>query len=120
MNLNATPTLPLKMTLVLESLASGQIAASILEFPNCRVEATTKEAAIAQIRHDAVALLNRIEFMPLYISSDELNRSASPWIKYAGMFKNDPDFAEIAVAMRAEREVDDDSEVDPSIYALVG
>lgn len=44
--------------------------------------------------------------------------SPSPWVKYAGMFKDDPDFAEIAAAIRAEREVEDDTEVDPSVYSL--
>jgi hypothetical protein len=34
------------------------------------------------------------------------------------MFENDPDFAVIAAAMRAERSMDDDSEVDPSVYAI--
>lgn len=42
--------------------------------------------------------------------------SESPWIKYAGIFKDDPDFAEIAAAIRAERESDDETEVDPSVY----
>jgi hypothetical protein len=41
-------------------------------------------------------------------------------VKYAGIFENGPDFAEIAAAIRAEREVDDDSEVDPVVYALEG
>jgi hypothetical protein len=42
----------------------------------------------------------------------------SPWVEFAGMFENDPDFAVIAAAMRAERSTDDDSEVDPSVYAI--
>jgi hypothetical protein len=120
MNLKATASPPLKMTLVLESLSSGQISASILEFPHCRVEADTKEAAIAKIRPEAIALLSRIEVMPLEISPEELNQLENPWVKYAGMFENDPDFAAIAAAIRAEREIDDDSEVDPAVYALEG
>jgi hypothetical protein len=42
----------------------------------------------------------------------------SPWVEFAGMFENDPDFAVIAAAMRAERSTDDDTEVDPSVYAV--
>lgn len=42
----------------------------------------------------------------------------NPWIEFAGVFKDDPDFAKIAAAIRAEREADDDTEVDPSVYRL--
>ncbi|GAP96042.1 helix-turn-helix domain-containing protein [Leptolyngbya sp. NIES-2104] len=42
----------------------------------------------------------------------------SPWIEFAGVFKDDPDFAKIAAAIRAEREIEDDTEVDPSVYHL--
>jgi hypothetical protein len=36
-----------KVTLLLETLTSGQVVASIFEFPDCRVKAETREAAIA-------------------------------------------------------------------------
>lgn len=32
-----------------------------------------------------------------------------PWMKFAGVFKNDPDFAAIVKTLREEREIDDDS-----------
>jgi hypothetical protein len=47
--------------------------------------------------------------IPVYAASE------IPWAKLFGLFKDDSDFAEIAAAIRAEREVDDDSEVSPSI-----
>jgi predicted RNase H-like HicB family nuclease len=68
MNLKTKASPPLKMTLVLEPLSSGQFVASILEFPRCRVAADTKEAAIAKIRPEAIALLSRIEVIPLEIN----------------------------------------------------
>jgi predicted RNase H-like HicB family nuclease len=105
-----------KMTMVLESLASGQFSASLLEFPTCRTKAETKELAISQIRQDAIDLMKRVEFLPLEIFPDAIDTPDDSWLQYAGMFENDPDFAEIAAAIRAEREVDDDSEVDPSVY----
>jgi hypothetical protein len=37
----------LKVTLLLESLTSGQVTASIREFPDCRVQAETRETTIA-------------------------------------------------------------------------
>jgi hypothetical protein len=38
------------------------------------------------------------------------------WMKYAGVFKDDMDFLEIMQEIRAERNLDDESEVDPSYY----
>lgn len=40
----------LKVTLLLETLTSGQFAASISEFPTYRVEAQTREEAITKIQ----------------------------------------------------------------------
>ena len=74
----------LAMNLVLETLASGNIAASILEFPQYRVESSNREDAIVQIRADAQALFDRIEILPLEL---DLPQSESPWLKYAGMLK---------------------------------
>lgn len=110
----------LKMTLLLEPLTSGGVAASVLEFPACRVEAATREIAIAQVRQQVVAFLNTVEVLPLQISATEIEHPnpENPWIQFAGMFQDDPDFAEIAAAIRAEREVDDESEVDPDVYRL--
>jgi hypothetical protein len=125
MNLNAersNSTPDLKMTLLLEPLASGGFAASIIEFPGYRVEATTRESAIAQARQQVISFLKTVELLPIEISATELTHTHSdednPWIEFAGVFKDDPDFAAIAAAIRAEREVDDDTEVDPSVYRL--
>jgi hypothetical protein len=39
------------------------------------------------------------------------------WIEYAGVFKDDVDFLEIMHEIRAERDSNDESEVDPSYYS---
>jgi hypothetical protein len=117
----------LRVTLRLEVQASGRVAASVIEFPDCRVEAATREAAIAEVQATFLDQLARSETLSWDVPlppDENLNgserRADSPWIKYAGMFKDDPDFAEIATAIRAEREVNDDTEVDPSVYLLEG
>jgi hypothetical protein len=43
-------------------------------------------------------------------------QAAPPWAKFAGIFKDNQDFAEIMDELRAERESDDESEIDPSYY----
>ena len=47
LNLRSNTPSPLKVTLLIETLRSGQIVASIAEFPTFRVEAETQAAACA-------------------------------------------------------------------------
>ncbi|MBE9014217.1 hypothetical protein IQ250_28925 [Pseudanabaenaceae cyanobacterium LEGE 13415] len=131
MNQHSSNTL--RVTLRLEAQASGRVAASVVEFPDCRVELATREAAVAslhvvfaKVQAAFLEQLARSETISwdVPLPNENLNgsqrRTESPWIKYAGMFKDDPDFAEIAAAIRAEREVEDDTEVDPAVYLLEG
>jgi predicted RNase H-like HicB family nuclease len=107
------PSTNLTVTLLLETLASGQFAASVLEFPSCRVEAQTREEAITQIQTTFLERLKHIEA----ISWDVPVQASEPaWMKFAGAFKDDPDFEGVMKSIRAERTKDDDSEVDPSYY----
>jgi predicted RNase H-like HicB family nuclease len=104
------------VTLMLEPQASGRFVASVMEFPDCRVEAESREAAIALVHQAWESRIEQVEFLPLSLPLTASRSVDNPWTKLFGLFKDDPDFAEIAAAMRAEREVDDDSEVDPSVY----
>lgn len=45
-----------------------------------------------------------------------MREDAPAWLKYAGMFQDDPDFEAIAEELRAERETGDVSEIDPAWY----
>ncbi|MGC9526012.1 MAG: hypothetical protein ACP5D7_10800 [Limnospira sp.] len=47
---------------------------------------------------------------------DIATSSKPPWMKFAGIFENDADFEEIMNSIQAERDSDDESEVDPSFY----
>lgn len=103
----------LKVTLLLETLPSGKVAASILEFPNYRVEADTREVAIAQLQTDFLQRIQQIEAISWNVP---LPSSEPAWMQFAGVFAGDPDFASIMETLQAERISDDDSEVDPSYY----
>jgi hypothetical protein len=104
---------PLKVTLLIETLMSGQIAASIAEFPTFRVEAATQESAVQQLQISFLERAKHIETIDWEVPLDSIEPA---WMKYAGVFKDDADFLEIMEEMRAERNSDDDSEVDPSYY----
>ena len=106
------PFTNLKVTLLLESLTSGEVVASVREFPDCQVKAETREAAIAQIQ---ATFLERLK--NAVISGNVPIQASEPtWMKFAGVFKDDPDFVAIMESIRAERTSDDESEVDPSYY----
>ncbi|HBE60764.1 MAG TPA: hypothetical protein DEG17_05330 [Cyanobacteria bacterium UBA11149] len=115
------PFTNLKVTLLLESLTSGQFAASVREFPDCQVKAETREAAImlriaianAQIQ---ATFLERLKNIEAILWNVPIQTSEPTWMKFAGIFKDDADFVAIMESIRAERTSDDDSEVDPSYY----
>jgi predicted RNase H-like HicB family nuclease len=115
-NLNVTPSQPpinLKVTLLVETLKNGQFAASIFEFPNFRVEARTREEAIAQLQ---ATFLERISHIEAISWNVPLSPASLTWMQFAGVFQNDPDFQEIMNRIRVERTSDDETEVDPSYY----
>jgi hypothetical protein len=107
------PSANLKVTILLENLASGHIAASVLELPDCRVEAPNREEAITQIK---AAFLERLKHIETISWDVPVQPSEPTWIKFAGVFKDDSDFQEIMQTIRAERNSNDESEVDPSYY----
>lgn len=102
-----------KVTLLLEYLASGQIVASIREFPDCRVQAETREKAIAQIQTTFLERLKNIEAISWNIPLQSLQPA---WMEFAGIFEDDEDFASIMESINTERNSDDDSEIDSSYY----
>jgi predicted RNase H-like HicB family nuclease len=103
----------LKVTLLIEPLTSGKIAASIKEFPDCRVQAETRESAIAQIQVTFLERLKNIEAISWQVP---IQISEPAWMKFAGIFEDDTDFTAITESIRAERTTDDDSEIDSSYY----
>jgi predicted RNase H-like HicB family nuclease len=105
-----------EVTLLLEPQTSGRFIASVMELPGCRVEADTRAAAIVLVQSQLQEYLKQVELIRVALPSEFEARKPDPWDKLFGVFKDDPDFAEIAAEIRASRDVDDDSEVDPAVY----
>jgi predicted RNase H-like HicB family nuclease len=59
--LNKTPETI--VTFVLEPQPSGRFVASVIEFPHCRVEADSKEAAIALAQQQLEGYLSQVELV---------------------------------------------------------
>lgn len=104
---------PFQVTLLIETLASGNIAASIFEFPQCRVEAPNRERAIRELK---TTFLERVDNIEAFSWNVPAPTPAPAWLKFAGIFRDDPDFYSIATSLQAERNLDDESEVDPTYY----
>jgi hypothetical protein len=99
----------LTLNFMVEPTESGQSVARVLEFPGCQVAAATEEQAIAQPQQLVGARLAKAKIVPLEISLPQSLQAENPWAKYAGIFEDDPHFANIAEQLRAEREVDDEA-----------
>jgi predicted RNase H-like HicB family nuclease len=89
------PFTNLNVTLLLESLTSGEVVASVREFPDCQVKAETREAAIAQIQATFLERLKNIEAISWNVP---IQASEPTWMKLAGVFKDDSDFVAMAFA----------------------
>jgi hypothetical protein len=109
-------TANLKLNVLLEDKEDGTITASALEFPAYKVEAASRQQAFEALQQLLGSHLKKAEIVPLEIEVSYAQAPQNPWVRFAGMFKDDPYFIEIADAIRSERESEDDSEVDPSLY----
>jgi predicted RNase H-like HicB family nuclease len=127
MNLAVNPIASdmLKMTLLLQTLDSGKIIASVLEIPDCQAEAATREEAIAAIDTDLQQRFRNLEVLPIEISieshettSNVVNPSNQPWMDFAGIFKDDPYFEKVMQTIQAERDADGDEEIDVEEYCI--
>ena len=103
----------LKVTLLVENLTSGKVAASVLEFPDCRVEADTREKALTHLKTAFLERLKQIEALSWDVP---VQPSEPSWMQFAGIFKDDSDFKSVMETIQKERTSNDDSEVDPSYY----
>ncbi|MGF1674825.1 MAG: hypothetical protein ACFCUV_14250 [Rivularia sp. (in: cyanobacteria)] len=97
----------LNLHLLLEHNNEGNIIASVLEFPNIRVEAPTQEQAIEELKKLLSTRFEKTEIIPVEIKLPQ-TETENPWTKFAGVFQDDADFAEIADNLRAERNVEDE------------
>jgi hypothetical protein len=90
MNLAVSPASPttLKMTLLLHTLASGTIAASVLEVPDCRVEAATKAEAIAALETLLADRLKDTDIVSLELPIPTPSVAQSPWTRLFGLSRH--------------------------------
>ena len=103
----------MNLTMLVKTLDSGQVEASVLEFPGCRIEAASRDIAIDRLRTTLIYHLQDTELLPFEIPVN----FANPWMKLFGLFKGDPYFDDVVNIMQAERDALGDEEIDPAYYS---
>jgi len=88
---------------------AGFYSATVWGLPDCKASGATREEALKNVRQLLMARLEKAEIVSLEI---ELPKPEHPWMKFAGMFKDDPDFDEVLADIEAyRRERDAEMEV---------
>ncbi|OUL29420.1 hypothetical protein BV372_23535 [Nostoc sp. T09] len=90
----------LDFNILLEKDNTGKETAIVLEIPECRITSDTRQQALDGVRQLLAERLAKAEIVSLQM---ELPSNPHPWMKFAGMFKDDPLFAEIAEDIRKQR-----------------
>ncbi len=91
----------LNYPVLIESIETGEYRATILGWPECQATAANRDEALTQLRHIVTARLEKAEIVSLEI---ERPLPEHPWMKFAGMFKDDPDFEEVQADIEAYRQ----------------
>ena len=112
---NESPT-DIEVTLVLAQQVSGKVTASAMEFPNCHVEAETRETAIADLKSLLSQRLQNVEMVPVRIPLSNALSPSNPWNELCGVFKDSQYFDEVMEIIQAEREKLGNEDIDPSFY----
>jgi hypothetical protein len=94
--------------ILIENTINGLTKATVLEIPDCQVQDKTKQGAVEKVQQLLQKRLAKAEIIKIQTPIQSVT-SESPLMKFAGIFKDDPDFMEIMKEIRAERE--DDSEI---------
>ncbi len=85
---------------VVENDRGRNYRATVLGWPDCTVAGATREEALSRLREALRERLSTVEIVPLEI---DLPESANPWVRFAGMFQDDPLFDEVVLEMEADR-----------------
>ncbi|HYV38372.1 MAG TPA: hypothetical protein VE988_22000 [Gemmataceae bacterium] len=98
----------MEMSVLIEAVNGNGYRARTVEHFGVSAEGATREEALSKLKAEVDCLLrNGAELVKLQVGTD-----SDPWLPYAGMFKDDPDFQEVKEIMAANRrQMDEDPEV---------
>lgn len=85
--------------LVQNNIPEGYIA-TVLGWPDLMTRGKTEEEALDKVRQAVASRLQQSKVVALDISFDE---SSDPWMKFAGMWENDPTFDDFIAEIAAQK-----------------
>ncbi|MCC5663524.1 hypothetical protein LC653_06135 [Nostoc sp. CHAB 5784] len=90
----------LNYDVLIENQADGTVKATLLGLPDCQGLGNTETEAIEKLSQ---SLQNRLESAKIVTLEIEAPKAENPWMKFAGMFKDDPQFDEMLAHIEADR-----------------
>ncbi|MEA5595085.1 type II toxin-antitoxin system HicB family antitoxin [Rivularia sp. UHCC 0363] len=104
---NTAQTHKLNYSILIEAKEGGY-QATVWGLPDCQVFATTKEEAINNL-HELME--NRLKNVEIVTQEIESPTTEHPWMKFAGKYKDDPQFDDMLADIEAyRRELDAEME----------
>ncbi|MBG1262744.1 type II toxin-antitoxin system HicB family antitoxin [Nostoc commune] len=85
---------------VIENQQDGTVKATLLGLPDCQGLGNTETEAIEKLSQ---SLQTRLETAKIVTLEIEPPKAENPWMKFAGMFKDDPQFDEMLAYIEADR-----------------
>ncbi|WP_414574920.1 hypothetical protein [Anabaena sp. CCY 9402-a] len=86
---------------LIENQQDGTFKATLLGLPDCQALGNTETAAIETLIQSLQSRLETAKIITVEIPATEVVKN--PWLKFAGMFKDDPQFDEVLAYIEAER-----------------
>lgn len=91
----------LRYDVLIENKVEGGVEATVLGWQDCQARGSTKAEALERLGKLLTARLQNTEIVSLEI---DLPKPEHPWMKFAGMFKDDPDFEDLLADIAAYRQ----------------
>jgi predicted RNase H-like HicB family nuclease len=95
--------------ILLENTAEGKALATVLELPECRVMADTIDTALIEVQQQLNRRLAKTEVVSIQVPNNSIQTEHQnlehPMLKFAGIFKDDPDFAVVMASIKEERAI---------------
>jgi predicted RNase H-like HicB family nuclease len=85
---------------LVQNQEDGRVIATVLGLPDCKATGATKEEALTILHEHLTARLAKAEIVSIKI---EPPSSEHPWMKFAGMYKDNPLFDEVQAYIEADR-----------------
>jgi len=85
---------------LIENQDDGKVLATVIGLPDCQAISATKEEALTSLYERLTERLAKAEIVSIKI---EPPKAEHPWMKFAGMYKDNPLFDEVQAYIQADR-----------------